>query len=258
MTTTEKVSIGYQLHGEGKKKIIALHSWMDDAESWNTTIPFLNTNEFSYAFMDVRGYGTSRGLKGMYNSDEIAADVFQLADDLGWREFYLIGHSMCGLAAQKAALLDTGMRIRKIVLITPVSAGGFPADEDTLSFFTSIVQNEEVAKVAYGAFTENRLSAHWQGIRAKRHVEVTASEAQLEYIRMWTGENFIDQMKQVDTPFLVLPGKHDHPQFKLDAQQKAFAGFKQVDFIEIGNAGHFPMQEAPVFLISTIEFFFSK
>lgn len=257
MSTTEKVTIGYSLYGQGPKKIIALHSWMDDAESWNTTLPFLNTEEFTYAFMDVRGYGRSRNIRGVYNSAEIAADVFTLADDLGWENFYLIGHSMCGLAAQRAALLDSRNRILKIALITPVSSGGFPADEATLEFFTSIVQNTEVAGMAYGAFTGNRLSAYWQQSRAKRHVEVTASEAQLAYIRMWTAENFISQMKEVNKPILVLPGRHDHPQFKLGAQLEAFEGFKQVEFIEIENAGHFPMQEAPVFLISTIERFFS-
>lgn len=258
MEKITKTSVGYRLYGTGTKKIIALHSWMDDAESWNTTIPFLNINDFSYAFMDVRGYGESKNIKGVFTSDEIANDIFNLAETLGWHKFYLIGHSMCGLAAQKAAILDKKGQIIKIALVTPVSAAGFAADPNTKEFFSSIVQNEEMAKVAYGAFTENRLSDYWATIRANRHVEVTDKVAQLEYINMWTGENFIDQMKQVQIPFLVLPGQYDHPQFKLEAQKRAFAEFKHVDFTEIENAGHFPMQETPVFLISSIERFFSE
>lgn len=114
MKHSDKVSIGYNLVGNGIEKIIALHSWMDDAESWNTTLPFLNTNDFTYIFMDARDYGKSKNIKGYFNSDEIANDVFTLADNLGWNKFNIIGHSMCGLAAQKAALLDTTNRIKKI------------------------------------------------------------------------------------------------------------------------------------------------
>ena len=253
-----KVDIGYNLVGEGPQKVIALHSWMDDAESWNTAIPFINSEAFTYAFMDVRGYGESKNIKGVFNSEEIVNDIFNLADRLGWDSFHLIGHSMCGLVAQKAALLDETNRIKKIALITPVSAGGFPADADTLSFFKSIVQTEEVASMAYGVFTSNRLSTHWKNKRAKRHVEVTDRQAQLEYINMWTTENFLDEMKHSAKEFLVLPGQYDHPGFKLEAQMEVFKDFQNVSFIEIENSGHFPMQETPVFLISTLEKFFSN
>ena len=49
---------------------------MDDAESWNSTIPFLNTNQYTYAFMDVRGYGYSKNMEGQYNLEEIKNDIF--------------------------------------------------------------------------------------------------------------------------------------------------------------------------------------
>lgn len=254
MKIESKVNIGYNIVGSGDKKVIALHSWMDDAESWKSAIPYLNTEEYTYAFMDVRGYGKSIRIKGFYNSDEIANDVFNLANDLEWAKFYLIGHSMCGLAAQKVSLIDTN-RILKIVLVTPVSAAGFPADAETVSFFKSIVQNKEVASMAYGVFTSNRLSDHWKTIRAKRHIEVTDKEAQLEYIKMWTEENFLNEMEKVSKPFLVLSGKHDHPQFRINNQREAFKNFQDVEFIELENSGHFPMQETPVYLASVIENF---
>lgn len=251
----QNVSIGYYIIGNGDKKVIALHSWMDDAESWKGTIPYLNVEEYTYAFMDVRGYGKSKTIRGFYNSDEIANDVMNLADSLNWAKFNLIGHSMCGLAAQKASLLDNYNRILKIVLVTPVSACGFPADADTRNFFYQIVQNEEVAKMAYGVFTDGRLSDNWKRMRAKRHVEVTDKEAQLAYINMWTEENFLNEMEKVSKPFLVLSGKHDHFQFQINNQREAFKNFQTVEFIEIENSGHFPMQETPVYLASVIENF---
>lgn len=73
---------------------------------------------------------------------------------------------------------------------------------------------------------------------------------------MWTKENFLEEMSTVSKKFLVLAAQYDHPQFRLNVQKEVFSNFKDVDFIEIENAGHFPTQETPVFLISSIEDFF--
>lgn len=245
--------IGHHLFGNGPTKVIALHSWMDDAQSWKTTIPFLNPNKYTYAFMDVRGYGESKTIKGVYNLEEITGDIFNLAKVLGFTKFHLIGHSMCGMVAQYAALKDKENRIEKVVLITPVAASGFPADEETKGFLKAIVQNVEVAKMGYGAFTSNRYNDYWYTLRAKRHVAVTDENAQLSYMNMWLEEDFKQEMVAVEKPFLVVASSYDHPMFRMDAQKNNFEGFKQVEFIACENAGHFPMQETPVFLASVIE-----
>lgn len=250
--------VKYTTHGNGEKKVIVLHSWMDDSESWSPMIKHLDVLHHTYVFVDLRGYGKSKEIKGQYTSDEIANDVFELADALHWNEFYLIGHSMSGMAVQKAALLDTSNRIKKVIAITPVSSAGFPVDAQNMQFFKAIVQNEEVANKAFRTFTSNRLSNTWYSSRSKRHVEVTDEQAQLAYIEMWSGENFSARMKTVKTPFLVLSGQYDHPGFKLDRQQKAFAHIENVSYVHIENSGHFPMQETPIFLAAKIEEFINE
>lgn len=253
----DKIIIGHQIFGNGATKIIALHSWMDDAQSWKTTIPFLNPDKYTYAFMDVRGYGESKAIKGAYNLEEIKDDIFNLAEALGFMKFHLIGHSMCGMVAQYTVLKDKENKIEKVVLVTPVASSGFPADEETKGFLQSIVQNVEVAKMGYGAFTSNRYSDHWYNLRAKRHVAVTDENAQLSYMNMWLQENFKKEILTVEKPFLVVAGAYDHPMFRMDVQKNNFEGFKRIEFIECENSGHFPMQEAPVFLASIIENYFN-
>lgn len=257
MKEENKIILSHKIIGLGNTKIIVLHSWMDDAESWNMMIPYLDINKFTYAFIDIRGYGESKKIKGNYDTNEVAKDVFNLVDKLGWNIFNLIGHSMSGMIAQKVALLDIDNRIEKIVLITPVSAAGVPVNEDNLNFFTSIVQDKNTAKMAYGLFTSNKLSDTWAEKRALRHIEVTEREAQLGYLYMWTQENFIEKMTEVNKPFLVISGKNDFPKFNLENQKIAFENFKNVIFFDIESAGHFPMQETPVLLATEIEKFFS-
>ena len=240
----------------GCEKVIVLHSWMDDYESWKPTIPYFNLEMYTYAFIDLRGYGKSKGAKGEYTTEEIARDIFSVADELDWKDFYLIGHSMTGMAVQKAALLDSKKRIQKIITVTPVSSAGFPVDEKTKEFFQSIPGNGEMTSMAFGAFTSSRASSAFYKVRTERNLEAIDREAQLAYMDMWTGENFQDQMKTVDTPFLVLWGQYDHPGFQFEAQEKAFEEFQEVELKKIENSGHFPMFETPVFLAATIENFF--
>lgn len=256
--STIKATPAYTIHGNGEKKVLVLHSWMDDYESWKPVIPYLDLDAYTYVFIDIRGYGKSKTIKGEYNSNEIANDVFDVADDLGWNNFFLVGHSMTGMAVQKAAAIDKENRIQKVVAITPVSSAGFPVDDTNLQFFKSIPQNKEMTKIAFGTFTSNRLSSIWYDSRTQRNIEAIDREAQLAYINMWTKENFKDQMRSIETPFLVLWGQYDHPGFLEEAQKKAFDGVKNVELMKIENSGHFPMFETPVFLAATIENYFGN
>jgi pimeloyl-ACP methyl ester carboxylesterase len=74
---------------------------------------------------------------------------------------------------------------------------------------------------------------------------------------MMIDEDFSLEMKSVNKPFFVLSGKYDHPVFQLKTQREQFKGFSNVEFLEIENAGHFPMQETPVFLATKIEEYFA-
>ena len=114
-----------QYMGVEKKKLLLCMIGWGIYGNWEGAIPFMDLDRFTYAFMEVRGYGKSKGLKGSYTSDEVAGDIFNLADDLSWDSFHLIGHSMTGMAVQKALLLDRDHRIQKLIAITPVSAAGF-------------------------------------------------------------------------------------------------------------------------------------
>lgn len=253
-----KVTIGHTLHGHGSEKVIALHDWMGDAKNWEGTIPFIDGDTFTYAFMDVRGYGKSKEISGQYTTTEIANDVFNLAEDLGWDQFHLVGHSMTGMAMQRALLLDSAKRIQGLILITPVSAMGFPVDEETKQFFEQIIVNKEVASTAYGAFTSNKLSDTWKNQRTANLHSVTDPKAMKGYLNMWLNENFLAEIKGNEKPILILYGREDHPGFQEKALSGNFGHYPNVTFEGITNSGHYPMQQTPVYTISLIENYLRK
>ena len=86
--------------GEGPIKIIAVHGWMGDHRLFEPTFPLWDRDLVSIAFLDCRGYGRRRDVRGQLTVEEIADDVRALASTLGWTRYHVIGHSMAGMSAQ--------------------------------------------------------------------------------------------------------------------------------------------------------------
>jgi len=249
----------YTLRGEGEKKVIITHDWMGDTEgNWKFALDYLDYSEFTYAFMDVRGYGKSKEVKGEFTIDEIANDIFAVADKLGWEEFYLVGHSMCGMAAQKAVLMDKTNRIKAVVGLTPVSSAGFPVDDQTKAFFQQVIADKEVASTGYGMLVSDKLSSNWNKQRAERLHALTNKDALTGYMNEWMTQNFFEETKGISKPFLIIYGEDDMESWREKGQREAFEYYKNVTFEGVANAGHYPIQQVPLYTVQLIESYFLK
>jgi pimeloyl-ACP methyl ester carboxylesterase len=83
--------------------ILALHGWLDNSASFFALAPLLN-NVYVVA-IDMAGHGqTSHRLGSFpYNIWEDVAEIFAVADALGWKKFSLLGHSRGAIIAAIAA-----------------------------------------------------------------------------------------------------------------------------------------------------------
>ncbi|GGY71073.1 hydrolase [Cellvibrio zantedeschiae] len=83
--------------------ILALHGWLDNSASFFALAPLLN-NVYIVA-LDMAGHGqTSHRLGSFpYNIWEDVAEIFAIADQLGWKEFGLLGHSRGAIIATLCA-----------------------------------------------------------------------------------------------------------------------------------------------------------
>lgn len=77
--------------------------------------------DFDIILVDVRNHGRSQRDKSM-TYQEMAEDIFELADSLGIDQFSMVGHSMGGKIAMTCALLQPP-RVRRLVVadIAPVT-----------------------------------------------------------------------------------------------------------------------------------------
>jgi pimeloyl-ACP methyl ester carboxylesterase len=75
--------------GSGPTKVVVIHGWFWDHRVFTPIFDCLDADRYTFAFLDIRGYGNSRNVSGSYSIGEVAADAIALADQLGWREFHV-------------------------------------------------------------------------------------------------------------------------------------------------------------------------
>ncbi len=249
------MTIGFQTFGTGPHRVIALHGWFGSQSSFDPVWDALSPEQFTYVFPAYRGYGLSRRMTGDYTMEEIARDVIALADYLGFNRFSLIGHSMGGKAIQRV-LADVPDRIRRLVAVTPVPASGVPLDEDMLATFRAAPTDADARRGIVSFSVGNRpLSKTWLDKTAGVPRLPGATEAFAGYFEAWALGDFSEEIKGKPHPVKVMIGEFDAA-LTADVMNATFlAWYPNAELEVINNSGHYPMDETPVVLASSIEAF---
>ncbi len=246
--------LGYRKLGHGEHKVIALHGWFGDERTFEPMRSAMSLDEFTYVFPAYRGYGLSKHLRGNYTVPEIATDVLALADDLGWKTFSLLGHSMGGMAVQRV-LVDAPERVRRIVAVTPVPASGVPFDDQTWKIFEGAPGNIENCRILTNFSTGGRYSSAWVEHIAENPLRQATVEAFAGYLQSWARSDFSSEVQGMTVPIKVIVGEYDSALTPEFMRQTYLAWYPNAEIETIANAGHYPMDETPVALATSIEAF---
>jgi pimeloyl-ACP methyl ester carboxylesterase len=247
----------HHLLGTGPNNVLVLHGWFGDAHGFTPMEPALSPDEFTYAFMDYRGYGGMLGAPGAFTMDEIAADALALADHLGFAQFSLVGHSMGGMAVQRV-LAAAPDRVRKLVALTPVPASGVPFDDAGWALYSAAADKPENRFAIIDYTTGNRLSRVWIQHMVDYSLAHAARDAFAAYLPAWARTDFSAAMQGMRLPVKVIVGEHD-PALNTTVMQATFlACYPECELEVMANAGHYPMHETPVALATSIENFLRR
>lgn len=248
------MTIGHTIYGSGKEGVIVLHGWFGDHTVFNPMIPYLDTETFTYAFMDYRGYGLSRNIEGEHTMAEISTDTISLANHLGWKQFHLIGHSMGGMAMMRVSV-DAKERVKSGVALAPVPASGVPLDDDNEALMGGAADKDENRRMILDFTTGSRLSGQWLDWRVRCSRETTTRDSFADYLTAWTKTDFADEAKGLELPLLVCSCEHD-PFFTPEVMEQTYmAWYPNAKLEVLPNSGHYPMQETPVYLSTVTENF---
>jgi pimeloyl-ACP methyl ester carboxylesterase len=97
--------------------VVGLHGLSGNMTSFDVLGEHLGGDALQVVGLDLRGRGMSDATPpGTYGWESHALDLFAVADALGFERFSVIGQSMGGSIAMKAAELD-GARLDAVVLV---------------------------------------------------------------------------------------------------------------------------------------------
>ncbi|SHF66906.1 alpha/beta fold hydrolase [Streptoalloteichus hindustanus] len=247
----------HHLLGEGAHRVIALHGWFGDHRSFAPLWPDLDPDRFTWAFPDYRGYGGNRDLPGEYTLEEIAADVLALADHLGWDRFSLVGHSMGAVAAQRV-LAVAPERVRRLVGVNPVPASGVPLDEQGWALFSGAAADPDKRRAIIDFTTGGRLSGRWLDRMVRTSLESSRPEAVAAYLPRWARADFAATIRGSRLPVGVFVGVHD-PALTVELMRATWlAHYPDAELCLLAGAGHYPMEETPIGLLSGVEEFLGR
>jgi pimeloyl-ACP methyl ester carboxylesterase len=251
--TSSVVSIG-----SGDHHVLAVHGWFGSARGWGSLPDYLDRSAYTYAFMDLRGYGDRQQVPGEFTIAEAATDAIALADELGWDQFSVVGHSMGGKIAHQL-LLQAPDRVRKLVGVNPVPANAVPMDEQGWELFSGAADNPGNRAAIIDFTTGSKLTATFVNLVVKHSLENSTVAAFAAYLEAWAKSDFSDLVKpDTVTPVKVIVGVND-PALSADVMEQTWlAFFPEAEMTILPDAGHYPMFESPVSLATSIEEFLGR
>ncbi|MBT2509005.1 alpha/beta hydrolase [Streptomyces sp. ISL-98] len=247
-------ALPHTLLGEGPHRVVAVHGWLADRSAYAAVLPDLDTRAFTYAVVDLRGYGAAKETPGQYTTSEGAADVLALADRLGWDTFSLIGHSMGGSVAQRV-VAAAPQRVRRLVGVSPVPASGLPMPPEQWELFAEAADRHENRRIIFDSTTGGNRPAAWLDRMVRQSVEQSDPKAFRAWFESWAGEDFHAEIEGSDVPALAVAGALDPALSTELMRQTWLAWFRRGEVAELPGAGHYAMDETPLQLIRTVEDF---
>ena len=251
--TSSLVSIG-----SGDRHVLAVHGWFGSAQGWGSLPDFLDRSTYTYAFMDLRGYGARQEVAGEFTMEEAAADAIALAGELGWDRFSVIGHSM-GAKVAHQMLLQAPDRLDKLVGLNPVPPGAVPMDEQGWELFSGAAANAGNRAAIIDFTTGSKLTATFINHVVRHSLENSNQAAFAAYLHAWAKTDFSGKVQpDTSTPVKVIVGVND-PALSADVMEKTWlVCFPEAEMTILPDSGHYPMFESPVSLATSIEEFLGR
>ncbi|KAH7135552.1 Alpha/Beta hydrolase protein [Dendryphion nanum] len=163
------IDIAYEIHGHGDHRLVWIMGLGGMKYAWQRqTKDFAHSkaDQYSSLVLDNRGIGESDKPLRRYSTSEMAKDVLEVLDQVGWtgkRQLNVIGISMGGMIAQELAALDPS-RINTLTLVSTASeifnTSGFIENlRNRANFFIPKPLEKQIEGVKHNLYSDSYLVA---------------------------------------------------------------------------------------------------
>jgi pimeloyl-ACP methyl ester carboxylesterase len=120
-----KVRLEYLQHGHGPERVLLIHGYQASARIWQMVQEALPTDRYTSVAINNRGAGASDAPadEADYGVKVFSDDAFEVAKQLGWSRFTLVGHSLGGATAAQFAI-DHPDVLSGVILLDPADPDG--------------------------------------------------------------------------------------------------------------------------------------
>lgn len=128
---------------------------------------------------------------------------------------------------------------------------------EALAFFASTIEDDEALRRLF-KFVTGGLSDGWVDLKVQQSRDTVSPACRASYLEMLITANFVDDVRGLETPYLVIVGDKD-PGLDCAAMARTFlAWHPNAELHVIPNCGHYPMQECPPYFATVIEGFLKR
>jgi pimeloyl-ACP methyl ester carboxylesterase len=278
-------TIAYRERDGGERKILLIHGNMTSSKHWDLVLDNMDKEYKLYA-LDLRGFGKSSYNTLITSIKDFSDDVKLFVDEIGLKDFAIVGWSTGGAVAMQFAADYPGY-CNKLILLASESTRGYPFDgkisenEEVRRFsrYEDIKQdlgrtipvqaaydtnNVELLKLIWNAviYTKNQpapelYDEYVQDMRTQRNLaEVHHSNNTFNISHHFNGlvqgNGLVDQ---INVPVLVLRGDRDLVITAEMTRELVEDLGAKAKFVELKDCGHSPLvDDLPQLLQEVTEF----
>ncbi len=246
--------------GDGEP-VILLHGFPETSHMWLPLMAQLSADGYRCLAPDQRGYSPGARPEGPehYHYDDMASDVFALADAWGADRFHLVGHDW-GAGAGWAAVAKSPGRIITWSALSVPHLGAFGKairdvpEQKAKSQYIEVFQQPGVADAALAANDFAALKGVWSESppeQVEEYLSVFSQPGAITAALNWyRGSRGLDPddpeivFGPVEVPSLLIWGKNDMAIGRQGVEDAASFMRGPYTFVEL-DAGHWLIQEQP-------------
>jgi pimeloyl-ACP methyl ester carboxylesterase len=258
----------------GQLPVLALHGWLDNSASFYPLGQYLKNSHL--VAVDMAGHGRSHHRQGSapYHLWEDVADVFAIADYLGWQRFALLGHSRGAIVAMLAAgtFPDRITHVGLIEGLFPDPGTQLQPPQQLASAIKAMrtfgrkspTVYPELAKAIaareQGMFPLSPAAARLlteRGIRSVEHGYIWSTDRKLlaPAAIKFTREQVEAFIAAITAPIKLILGQEGIPR-RFANFQREVAIFSQVDVVQLTGGHHLHMEQEVEAVACTLNNFF--